>query len=64
MSAEAWIVVKIDRGEAKSFEISSPDVRALKHEIYLLSFEDFAGENAKALTNWKAANYIKDKRSK
>jgi hypothetical protein len=62
MSVKALVVVEID-GTEQIFDLSAPTVRELKHKIYLLTFEDLAGENATALSNWKAANYIKERRS-
>ena len=59
----AFVVIEHPTGE-KSHTLSASSMRALKHKIYLLSFDDVAGENDKAMNQWRTENAIKPVRTK
>jgi len=61
-SAEIVINFPTDKGPAKKgILLEANSIQALKHKIYLLSFEEVWGENDATLRQWKADNQIRTK---
>lgn len=57
----ATVVITHPNGE-KTHELSADTVTSLKHQIYLLSFEDIDGELERTMQQWRISNYIKGKK--
>ena len=50
--------------EPLEITVEADSIKALKHQIHLISFRDLYGENAEALRMWKIENEIPVERAK